>query len=106
MHNPRTVIAVIASATLLLGSTALAAQLAVGAAPKGDATEVAARIIKYNFPTCKRVSNATRIPDGSIRAKCDGKNYLVFTAFNAKEGKTLELALNCTAAKNLLNVSC
>lgn len=84
----------------------LAAQVAVGAAPAGDATAIAARIIKYNFPTCKRVSSATRVADGSIRAKCDGKDYLVFTMFNPKEGKTLELALNCTAAKSLLNVSC
>jgi hypothetical protein len=29
---------------------------AVGAAPKGDATAVATRIIKYNFPACRRVS--------------------------------------------------
>ncbi len=29
---------------------------AVGAVPKGDATAVATRIIKYNFPACRRVS--------------------------------------------------
>jgi hypothetical protein len=83
-----------------------AAGLAVGAAPKGDPTAVASKIIKYNFPECKHVSNASRSPDGSIRAKCDGTNYLVFTVFNPKEGKVLELAMNCTAAKSLLNVSC
>jgi hypothetical protein len=44
--------------------------------------------------------------DGSIRAKCDGTEYLVATLFNPKEGKVLELALNCNAAKRLLNVSC
>lgn len=84
----------------------LAAAPAVGAAPKGDPTNVASKIIKYNFPKCKRVSNATRAPDGSIRAKCDNTDYLVFTLFNPKEGKTLEVALNCTAAKALLNISC
>jgi hypothetical protein len=78
----------------------------IGAAPKGDAKTVASRIIKYNFPECKHVTTATRVQDGSIRATCDRINYLVFTVFNAKEGKTIEVALNCTAAKKLLNVSC
>ncbi|MCR4347092.1 MAG: hypothetical protein NUV55_07825 [Sulfuricaulis sp.] len=100
-------ITILATTTLL--ATALAsvsAAPAVGAAPKGDPTAVATKIIKYNFPECKRVSSATRRSDGSIRAKCDGVDYLVFTVFNAKEGKTIEVALNCTAAKALLNISC
>jgi len=101
------VIAILAASTLVaVAQTATAAAPAVGAAPKGDPTAVATRIIKYNFPTCKRVSNATRNPDGSIRARCDGTDYLVFTVFNAEEGRTLEVALNCAAAKTLLNVSC
>lgn len=78
----------------------------VGAAPKGDAKAVASRIIKYNFPSCKRVTTANRMQDGSIRATCDGVDYLVFTVFNAKEGKTIEVAMNCTAAKQLLNIDC
>lgn len=84
----------------------LAAPPAAGAAPKGDATAVASRIIKYNFPSCKRVSNAIRVSDGSIRATCDGTDYLVFTLFDAKAGEILEVAMNCKAAKDLLNVSC
>lgn len=83
-----------------------AADTAIGAAPRGDPTAVASKIIKYNFPECKHVSNAIRNPDGSIRAKCDRNDYLVFTIFNAKEGKAREVALNCTVAKNLLNISC
>src|SRR5450755_2968796 len=79
---------------------------AVGAAPKGDAVAVAARIIKYNFPSCRKVTRARRAGDGSIRATCDGTDYLVFTVFNAKEGKTVEVALNCAASKQLLNVEC
>jgi hypothetical protein len=79
---------------------------AFGAAPKGDATVVASRIIKYNFPACKRVSGAVRQRDGSIRAKCDGIEYLVATLFDPKEGKVLELALNCKVAKEKLNISC
>ncbi len=78
----------------------------VGAAPVGDATEVATRIIQYNFPECKHVTTAIRVQDGSIHATCDNNNYLVFTVFNAKEGKTIEVAMNCTAAKRRLNVSC
>jgi len=99
-------ITILTISMLLAVPTVPAAPFAVGAAPKGDVTKIAARIIKYNFPTCKRISSATRKPDGSIRAKCDGTDYLVFTVFNAKEGKMLEVAMNCTAAKTLLNVSC
>lgn len=83
-----------------------AASISVGAAPKGDATAVSSRIIKYNFPTCKRVSNAVRLGDGSIRATCDGVDYRVFTVYSAKEGKMIEVALNCVAAKQHLGVSC
>jgi len=90
----------------LLGSTAIcsttliAAELPpIGAAPTGDAKTVASKIIKHNFPTCKNVTKATRLPDGSIGATCDTNDFLVFTMFNAKEGKTVELAMNCTAAK-------
>jgi hypothetical protein len=93
-------------AALFASVVADAGSVAVGAAPKGEPRIVASRIIKYNFPACKRVVNATRMPDGSIRAQCDGVDYLVFTVFNAKEGKMLELALNCDAAKRLLDVSC
>lgn len=89
-----------------LATHAQAAGIAVGAAPKGNATTVATRIIKYNFPSCRRVSSAVRGSDGSIRARCDQTNYLVFTVFNPKEGRAVELALNCTAAKDALNVSC
>lgn len=89
----------------LLASAAIAGLPPVGAAPKGDPTTVASRIIKHNFPTCKRVTGALRASDGSIRAVCDGTQYLVFTVFSAEEGKTLELALNCSVAKEL-NITC
>ena len=98
-------IAYLATALLLLTSAVYGAPT-VGAAPKGDSTTVASRIIKYNFPTCKRITGAMRAPDGSIRASCDGTAYLVFTLFDPKEGKLHEVALNCTAAKKLLDVSC
>jgi hypothetical protein len=75
--------------------------VAVGAAPQGDAKTVASRIIKYNFPQCKRVTRATRLADGSIRAICDGIDYRVMTVYIAKEGKMVEVALNCTEAKRL-----
>lgn len=95
----------IGSLLSLLTSAAVAGLPPVGAAPKGEPVAVASRIIKYNFPTCKRVTSALRAPDGSIRAICDGTQYLVFTVFNANAGKTLELALNCAAAKQL-NITC
>lgn len=85
--------------------SASAAMPAVGPAPTGDPTAVATKIIKYNHPECRSVSGATRRPDGSIRAKCGGVDYLVFTVFNTK-GETSEVALNCSAAKSRLNISC
>ena len=90
---------------LLASVEAAGAPFAVGAAPQGDAKAVGSRIIKYNFPACRNVSSATRQADGSIRATCDGVQYLVFTLFNAKEGKMTELAMNCTAARKM-GVNC
>ncbi|MGZ5200045.1 MAG: hypothetical protein ACXWC4_09775 [Telluria sp.] len=84
----------------------VAAQPMFGAAPKGNASTVASRIIKYNFPSCKKISRAVRTNDGSIHARCDGIDYLVFTAYNPKEGRVLELAMNCTAAHKLLDITC
>ena len=98
--------AVIVAAIITTVPLVASGQGAVGAAPAGDATQVASRIIKYNFPACKRVSGASRVQDGSITATCDGVLYRVFTMFDPKQGKTLELALNCAASKALLHVSC
>lgn len=107
MKKPMLIESIKTIALLLpMASSVCAALPPIGAAPKGDAKAVAARIIKYNFPACRTVSGATRMPDGSIRATCDSTSYLVFTMFNAKEGRTIELAMNCTAAKQLLNVAC
>ncbi|NHZ41341.1 hypothetical protein [Massilia aquatica] len=83
-----------------------AAALAIGAAPKGDTSKVAEKIIKKNFPSCKKMGATTRKADGSIKATCSGVEFLVFTAVNPKDNKTMELAMNCTAAKAHLNISC
>jgi hypothetical protein len=91
---------------VLASSQAKAAGLTIGAAPKGEPVSVASRIIKENFPECRRVTKAVRAPDGGIHARCDATDYLVFSLFNAKEGKARDVALNCTAAKRLLNISC
>lgn len=93
-------------ALFVAGNIFAGPSVATGAAPQGDAKKVATRIIRYNFPTCKRVTSAVRLTDGSIRATCDGFDYRVFTVFNAQQGKMLEVAMNCTAAKQLLNISC
>ena len=91
---------------LAIANLASAAPIAVGAAPKGDATKVAGKIIKDNFPACKKMGAATRRPDGSITATCSGVEFLVFTVFNPKEGRTMELAMNCSFAKKHLNILC
>jgi len=87
-------------------STAVAGSIAIGAAPNGNTATVASRIIKENHPTCKRVTGAVRRADGAIQAYCNGASFLVFTVFNPKEGRTIELAMNCTAAKQTLDISC
>lgn len=90
----------------LATATVDAAGIGVGAAPKGDALAIATKIIKENHPACKKVSGAKRRADGSISAQCNGTSFLVFTVFNPKEGRAIELALNCTAAKKHLNIAC
>lgn len=105
MQRKFAVAAILASSLLSL-ATVEAAGISVGAAPKGEAQAVASKIIKENHPTCKKVSGAIRRADGSISAKCNGTSFLVFTVFNPKEGRTIELALNCTAAKKHLDIAC
>lgn len=92
--------------SLFTVSAASAAPKAVGAAPKGDAKKVAEKIIRANFTTCKQLGGAARKPDGSIKATCSGVEYLVFTVFNPKEGRAMELAMNCAVAKKHLNITC
>lgn len=73
-------IAIIAIFVPILVTSAFAeAAISIGTAPKGNAKAVATRIIKENFPSCKKVLAAERRPDGSISAKCNGANFLVFT---------------------------
>lgn len=94
------------TATLLTTTiVASAASISVGAAPSGNAAKVASKIIKKNFPACKLIHGAKRLQDGTIAASCDGSMFRVFTMFNPQEGRVVELALNCTAAKQL-NISC
>ena len=85
---------------------AAAPKVTFGAAPKGSAPEVANRIIKENFAACKKVTAAKRLPDGSILAKCNGSDFRVFTAFKRDEGRTIEVAMNCTVLKKRLDVDC
>jgi len=81
-------------------------KVSFGAAPAGDTSKVANRIIKENFDACKNVTSAKRLHDGTIMAKCAGSDFRVFTAFKRDEGKTIEVALNCTVLKKRLDVDC
>lgn len=100
----RTVILLLSGLLMLSGPSN--ATPTVGAAPKGDAAVVASRIIKQNFPSCQRVTAAVRAPDGSIRAKCSGSSFTVFTLYDPDKRKMHEVAMNCSMAKELLNVDC
>ena len=90
---------------MLFGVFKAQAEVSVGAAPQGDPQKVAEKIIKKNFPKCKHVTKAKRLPDGSISATCGKTNYRVFTMYSAEKGQMLELALDCNAAKSL-GISC
>lgn len=81
----------IAASLIVAASVSFAANIPVGAAPKGDAATVASRIIKYNFPQCKKVTNASRRGDGSILATCDGTDYLVSPYSMHKKERRLSL---------------
>lgn len=89
-----------------VATSAEAPPFTVGGAPKGNPTLVAGKIIKQNFPTCKKVRDAERRLDGSIKATCDGVEFLVFTVFDTKRSRTIELAMNCSVAKQRLNIAC
>ncbi len=90
----------------VLGLGSAAHAINIGPAPAGNATAVATSVIKANFDSCKRVTNATRQKDGSVFAKCSGVEYLVFSVKNQKSGAAQPVALNCDAAKTRLGISC
>jgi hypothetical protein len=87
---------------LSVAINAYAQVVSVGAAPSGDPKKVAEKIIKLNFGSaCNRVSTASRLSDGTIRATCNGNEYRVFTMYDPSKGEMMELALNCTFADSL-----
>lgn len=108
MFNIRQIGLAAACASAIAWPAAMAAspKVSFGAAPKGDASKVATRIIKENFDACKKVTSAKRLSDGTIMARCAGSDFRVFTAFKRDEGKTIEVALNCTVLKKRLDVDC
>lgn len=90
----------------LTSSTSFAYAPALGPAPAGDTQTVAETVIKDNWPNCKRVVSAKRRKDGAIQARCDKTDYLVFTMFDPREGRHIEMALNCSASARLMNLKC
>jgi hypothetical protein len=104
--NSTQILYLLACTVLATFSAHAASGFSAGAAPKGDAQAVATRIIKYNFPQCKRITNVSRQADGTIRATCDGVSYYIFTMYVPSEGKMHELAIDCGAAKRLLQIDC
>lgn len=74
-------------------------RMQVGPAPGGEPAKVAVAVLAQNEQECGRVTAAERIPDGSIVAECEnGLRYMVFD-----ERSIGPVALNCTAAKELLD---
>lgn len=90
----------------LIALPAMAKIPLTSAAPPGDETKVATRIIKANFPQCKSAKYAVRRPDGTIWARCNGDDFWIFILNNPKDGKSSEIAMNCTAAKKLTGIDC
>lgn len=69
-----------------------------GAAPSGEATVVAQRVIHANFDKriCPLVVSARRVGDGSIRAQCNNRErFMVF----GMQGKAI--AMRCSIAEQL-----
>lgn len=81
----------------LVTSLAANAQISIGAAPRKEQNSCL-KNHQDNFRNCNRVTSASRRPDGSIAAVCNGTQYLVFTMLSQSDGKMPELALNCAAA--------
>lgn len=96
----------VAFASAMSAAVAAAPKVSFGAAPKGNAPEVASRIIRENFAACKKVTSAKRLSDGSILAKCNGSDFRVFTVLKRDEGRTVEIAMNCTVLKKRLDIDC
>ncbi len=78
------------------------AQIQVQPAPAGLPLVVAARVIAKAGHPCPRVVSARRMTDGSIAATCANRElYLV-----ASVERVGPVAIRCSAAKQLLGVSC
>jgi HIRAN domain len=75
-----------------------APKIIVGSAPKGKEKVVALKIIQENFEplTCSKIVAATRLEDGSIKAKCNTQEE--FRIFSI-QGKVV--AMRCSALKKL-----
>ena len=69
-------------------------------APEGDTLVVAQSAIRANFKKsiCPRVEAAERLPNGSIRAKCN--NNEIFRVFSAGPKRAV-LAMRCSAAAKM-----
>jgi hypothetical protein len=80
----------------LTWGSAMAMAATMGPAPKGEATEIAQKIIHDNFDVsdCPLVVGAKRFGDGSIKAVCNtGEDFRVFS-INKKP-----VAMKCSALK-------
>ena len=94
------VILSIALATAI--SSTAEAQITFGPAPAGQPKAIAAAVIKKAGHPCPRVTSATRQKDGGIAAMCSNHElYLVATMQQVGP-----VALRCSEAKRLLNISC
>lgn len=70
-------------------------------APEGNPMEVAARVIRSNEQPCPRVIKAERVFDKTIRATCSNQISYRISKLKTAEGKTIELSMNCQAARKL-----
>ena len=85
-----------AAATLFAVTHATAIAATIGPAPAGDTARVSLTVLKEADHPCPRVSSASRMQDGSIRASCsNGEDYRIVSA----DGRPL--AMRCSAARAL-----
>ena len=89
-------------AIVVIVSTTAHAQITLRPAPAGKPNVIAAATIKKAGHPCPKVISAVRQKDGGIAAMCSNHElYLVATV-----DQVGPIALRCSEAKRLLNISC
>jgi hypothetical protein len=85
--------------------TVASSQTKIVPVPAGDAAQIATDAVREAGHPCRKVIDAARLTDGTIRAKCSGGQvYRIFAVI--QDNRRVLLALNWHAAKELGITGC